>query len=302
MIQNTVKVQRKDVKRTSYRNRWWQYAEKSIELYRAIKNKQRILVISQNSKPFAFGFVNPNQVFDQKMVVFAHDEFWVFSILQSSFHYIWAVKRGNTLGGVAITYTPTTVYQTYSFPQNLSQSKEQQLEQIGEIYHEHRKQLMLAMQLGLTKTYNLFHARQLRSIHSYEEQLDDKQFQKLMGKDAAALLKHLARTPDTFIFNEAVAGIQKLRDLHIQMDNAVLEAYGWSDIDLRHDFYEVEYLPENDRVRFTIHPDARREILKCLLELNHKIHAQEVEQGLWEKKGKEGKDGRKRDGQIEMNI
>ncbi|WP_225739383.1 hypothetical protein [Chlorobium phaeovibrioides] len=81
-----------------------------------------------------------------------------------------------------------------------------------------------------------------------------------------------------------MTGILKLRDLQLQMDNAVLEAYGWSDINLRHDFYEVEYLPENDRVRYTIQPDARREVLKRLLELNHKIHAQEVADGLWEKK------------------
>ena len=66
--------------------------------------------------------------------------------------------------------------------------------------------------------------------------------------------------------------------MHVELDQAVLEAYGWSDIQLRHDFYEVDYLPEDDRVRFTIHPDARREVLKRLLELNHKIHAEEVAQ------------------------
>ncbi len=68
------------------------------------------------------------------------------------------------------------------------------------------------------------------------------------------------------------------------MDKAVLEAYEWQDIDLRHDFYEVDYLPENDRIRFTIHPDARKEVLKRLLELNHKIHEEEVKAGLWDKK------------------
>jgi hypothetical protein len=68
------------------------------------------------------------------------------------------------------------------------------------------------------------------------------------------------------------------------MDEAVLEAYGWQDIALRHDFYEVDYLPENDRVRYTIHPEARKEVLKRLLELNHKIHEEEVAAGLWEKK------------------
>jgi hypothetical protein len=46
----------------------------------------------------------------------------------------------------------------------------------------------------------------------------------------------------------------------------------------------VDYLPENDRIRYTIHPDARKEVLKRLLELNHQIHAEEVAAGLWEKK------------------
>ena len=49
---------------------------------------------------------------------------------------------------------------------------------------------------------------------------------------------------------------------------------------MAHDFYEVDYLPENDRVRYTISPDARKEVLKRLLKLNHEIHKQEVNTGL----------------------
>ena len=67
------------------------------------------------------------------------------------------------------------------------------------------------------------------------------------------------------------------------MDETVLESYGWHTdterwgkaINLRHDFYEVDYLPENDRVRFTIHPEARKEVLKRLLLLNHEMHEAE---------------------------
>lgn len=76
----------------------------------------------------------------------------------------------------------------------------------------------------------------------------------------------------------------RFRELVNINDNLILEAYGWEDIALRHDFYEVDYLPENDRVRYTIHPEARKEVLKRLLELNHKIHEEEVAAGLWEKK------------------
>lgn len=65
-----------------------------------------------------------------------------------------------------------------------------------------------------------------------------------------------------------------------------LKAYGWEDIDLSHDFYEVDYLPENDRVRYTISPDARKEVLKRLLKLKHEIHEQEVKAGLYAKRNK----------------
>ena len=64
------------------------------------------------------------------------------------------------------------------------------------------------------------------------------------------------------------------------MDETVLKAYGWQDINLAHDFYEVDYLPENDRVRYTISPESRKEVLKRLLKLNHEIHEQEVKAGL----------------------
>ena len=124
---------------------------------------------------------------------------------------------------------------------------------------------MSKLKLGTTKTYNLFHCNGIQS-----NQLD------LKDKQVIALQKHLEKTPNTISFEEAVQGIIKLRELHKQMDEAVLEAYGWQDIALRHDFYEVDYLPENDRVRYTIHPEARKEVLKRLLELNHKIHEEEV--------------------------
>ena len=55
------------------------------------------------------------------------------------------------------------------------------------------------------------------------------------------------------------------------MDEAVLACYGWQDIYLQHDFYQ------NDRgqTRFTISPEARREVLARLLDLNLRIAAKE---------------------------
>jgi len=74
--------------------------------------------------------------------------------------------------------------------------------------------------------------------------------------------------------------IEGLRALQREMDAAVAHAYGWDDIDLEHGFHEVPYLPENDRVRFTISETARLEVLRRLSELNRQRYDEEVATGL----------------------
>ena len=76
------------------------------------------------------------------------------------------------------------------------------------------------------------------------------------------------------------ADIQKLRELHVEMDQAVAAAYGWDDLELGHDFHETK-----QGVRFTISESARREVLQRLLKLNHERYAEEEKQGLHGKKG-----------------
>jgi hypothetical protein len=76
-----------------------------------------------------------------------------------------------------------------------------------------------------------------------------------------------------------------LRQLQREIDEAVRDAYGWSDIDLGHGFHEVGYLPANDNVRYTISEPARIEILKRLSALNRQRWEEEEAAGL-HKKGK----------------
>jgi hypothetical protein len=84
--------------------------------------------------------------------------------------------------------------------------------------------------------------------------------------------------------DEASCDIQKLRDLHVEMDKAVAAAYGWDDLDLGHGFHETK-----QGIRFTISDPARREVLQRLLQLNHDRYAEEVKQGLHDKKKGKGK-------------
>lgn len=90
----------------------------------------------------------------------------------------------------------------------------------------------------------------------------------------------------TKLYNRFHAGterdprIEALRALQRDMDAAVIRAYGWEDIDLNHGFHEVPYLPENDRIRFTISESARVEVLRRLSELNRQRYEEEVAHGL----------------------
>lgn len=70
--------------------------------------------------------------------------------------------------------------------------------------------------------------------------------------------------------DETDARILELRDLHRQIDETVAQAYEWDDLPLNHGYHAVNYLPENDRVRFTISEPARIEALRRLSALNRK--------------------------------
>ena len=81
--------------------------------------------------------------------------------------------------------------------------------------------------------------------------------------------------------------IAKLRALHVDMDNAVAAAYGWSDVALGHGFHETK-----QGVRYTMSESARRNVLDRLLALNHQRYAEEVKVGLHDKGAKKGKRGK----------
>jgi len=81
--------------------------------------------------------------------------------------------------------------------------------------------------------------------------------------------------------------IQQLREMQIELDQHVITAYGWRDLDLGHGFHQT-----NQGVRFTISEAARVEVLDRLLALNHERYAEEEKLGLHEK-GKKKKGAKK---------
>lgn len=101
------------------------------------------------------------------------------------------------------------------------------LEQIGRTLDEKRREIMLRRELGVTKVYNLVN--------------------------------------DPSITAAADQDVARLRQIHVEIDKAVRDAYGWSDIDLGYGFHAYRKME-----RWTVSPSAQTEILDRLLEENHR--------------------------------
>jgi hypothetical protein len=66
------------------------------------------------------------------------------------------------------------------------------------------------------------------------------------------------------------APVRDLRDLHVAIDEAVMRAYGWDDLDLK-----IGHHPTKIGVRWTVSKDARFELLDRLLEENQRRYREE---------------------------
>ena len=106
------------------------------------------------------------------------------------------------------------------------------LETAGRTLDTERREIMLRRDLGLTKLYNLVHDPELAA-----------------GADA---------------------DVDRLREIHVEVDEATMEAYGWDDLPLDHGHHTYRQM-----TRWTISAAARVEVLDRLLEENHRRAAQE---------------------------
>jgi hypothetical protein len=108
------------------------------------------------------------------------------------------------------------------------------LHEIGKVLDAERREIMLRREIGLTKLYNL------------------------------------VNDPD--IADSADKDVARLRQIHVELDKAVMAAYGWEGVLLDHGFHTYRRM-----TRWTIGPYARVEVFDRLLEENHKRAASQGE-------------------------
>lgn len=122
------------------------------------------------------------------------------------------------------------------------------LERAGRALDEERREIMLRRDLGLTTLYNLVN--------------------------------------DPEITNASDSDVARLRVIHVELDEAVMDAYGWSDVSLDHGFHTYRQME-----RWTVSPAARVEILDRLLEENHRRAGAESANGKVTIKGRKTEPG-----------
>ena len=244
------------------REKWWLYKRPYLEISGRAKALGRFFACGITTKYLSYSALSPDHIVSHAVCVFVTDRWDLFGTVQSSLHEVWARKLSGE-HEVRLRYSPSECFETFPFPKGIWDSPNEELAALGERYHQRRGELMRDLWLGLTDVYNLFHARGLST----------EVIASVSGKTGTVALAGFER-------------VLELRRLHASLDNAVRDAYGWTDLNLGHDFVEVETLPENDRVRYAISPAARKEVLKRLLALNHERARQEVTQAQAPAKGK----------------
>lgn len=138
------------------RDLWWQHQELGVGLRAATQPLAQVIVRSRVSELHMLAFCSTDWFFGDATVVFAFDDCYHFALLQSFLHEVWLRRQASSLR-TDVRYTPTDCFQTFPFPQSPSLVHQQLAEEKGKRFYDHRQQCMLANELGLTKTYNLFH-------------------------------------------------------------------------------------------------------------------------------------------------
>ncbi|BBH53873.1 Eco57I restriction-modification methylase domain-containing protein [Fluviispira sanaruensis] len=228
---------------------WWRYSRHRPNLYNALKLINEAIVITRHSAMWSPALVDSKQVFSDALVVFPTNNKSIYALLQSHVHEFWLDQNCSTLGK-GRRYTPSSCFETFPIPRP-GREQLQMLNSLGEKYLAQRKSICLERNIGLTKVYNLFHNEKLSNSETTDKQ------------------------------NPPFDDIYALRNLHKQINEAVLAAYQWQDIELGMDFYEGQdagkYL-EKGEFRYTPSPAAREQILERLSLLNNERKKEEEQQ------------------------
>jgi hypothetical protein len=194
-----VKPERDQNNRDSYRKNWWIFGEPRGNFRPALANLSRYIATVETSKHRFFTFLDKTILPDNMLVNIAHDDAWILGVLSSTVHVRWALAMGGRLGmGNDPRYNKSRCFETFPFP-TATEAQKARIRELAEQLDAHRKRQQAAHpELTLTGIYNVLD--KLRTSQS------------LSAKDKK-------------IHDDGLVSV--LKQLHDDLDTAVLDAYGW---------------------------------------------------------------------------
>ena len=195
-----VKPERDENRRKVRREKWWLFGETNPKLRRQLDGLARYIVTPETTKHRVFQFLDGSILPDNALVNIPLDDAFYLGVLSSTVHTEWALAAGGTLEDRP-RYNKTRCFEPFPFPEAAA-GHANEIRALGGAIDAHRKARQRETGVGLTDLYNAVEA--LRAGRA------------LSAKEQRAADDGLAHT---------------LLDLHRQLDRAVLDAYGWDDLD-----------------------------------------------------------------------
>jgi hypothetical protein len=117
-VREKVKPERDNNARESYRRQWWQHVEARPAMRESLMPLARFLCTCRVSKHRLFVWLNIPTLPDSATFAFARSDDYIFGVLHSRMHEVWALAQGTQLREKesGFRYTPTTCFETFPFP------------------------------------------------------------------------------------------------------------------------------------------------------------------------------------------
>jgi hypothetical protein len=249
-IEETVRDERQENNRKVYRDYWWQFAEKRPALYHAIGRGHHF---EQHPEGWRAGAKCPERV----LVAGRVGKYFNPSVVENDviFHEKCVVFAVDEIWAYAALFNASPV---------------------DAWVWKHSSRMKLDLNFSPSDAVETFPLPAPDVLVSFDRQGREYLQARLEVMTDAANPIGLTKFYNRFHKAEDLdARIVRMREMHREIDAAVMHAYGWDDLDLGHGYHEQPNLAENDRVRFTICDAARAEVLRRFAELNRQRYEEE---------------------------
>jgi hypothetical protein len=171
IVRERVKPERDRNPNKQRRELWWRFTRPTVDLYEAITNLERVLVLAQVSNTVAPAFVYSKMVYSHKLIVFPYDDDARFGLLTSALHRVWAVRYSSTMRA-DVSYAPSDCFETFPQPVLVNGVID-----AGNALDQHRREVMLNRKEGLTTIYNRVndpdeHSNDIAILRDFHVELD----------------------------------------------------------------------------------------------------------------------------------